>query len=71
MTLGANSCLNQCQVDTGADGNLLPRNVYKKLGGNMKELTRMVDKSVRLVVYNNTGIRQYGVCYIMVQFKRP
>ena len=49
MTLGAKSCLNQCRVDTGEDGNLLPVNVYKRLGGDMRELTRLVDKSLRLV----------------------
>ena len=46
MTLGAKSCLNQCKVETGSHGNLLPVNVYKRLGGNMRELTRLVDKSV-------------------------
>ena len=70
MTLGAKSCLNQCKVDTGADGNLLPINVYKRFGENMRELTTLVDKHVRLVAYNNTEIKQYGVCCIMVQFKR-
>ena len=60
--------LKQCKVDTGADGNLLPVNIYKRLGGSMRELTRMVDKSVRLLTYNNTEIKQHGVCYIMIQF---
>ena len=70
MTLGPISFFNQCKVDTGADRNLLPINVYKGIGGNMRELTRVVVKSVRLVMYNNTEIKQYDVCYITVQFKR-
>ena len=69
MKMGAKSCLNQSKVDTRADRNFLPVNVYKRLGGNMRELTRIVDKYARFVVYNNTEIKQYGVCYITVQFK--
>ena len=70
MTLGAKSGLNQCKVDTGTDGNLLPINVYIRLVGNFREFTRTVDKYIRLVAYNNTEIKQYVVCYIMVQFER-
>ena len=36
----------------------------------MREWTRTGDKYVRLVTYNNTEIKQYGVCYIMVQLQR-
>ena len=35
----------------------------------MHELTKSIDRSVRLVAYNNTDIKQYDVCHIMVQFK--
>ena len=69
MSLGTKSCLNQCKIDTGADGNLLPIIVYKCLGGNVGELAKSIDKFVRLVAYNKTEIKQYGVCHIMVQFK--
>ena len=69
MNLGNNSCLNKCKVDTGADGNLLPVGVYKCLGGNVNKLAKTIDRSVRLVVYNNTEIKQYDTCYITVQFK--
>ena len=30
MTLGAKSCLNQCKVGIGVDGNLLPTNACKR-----------------------------------------
>ena len=66
---GTKSCLNQCKVDTVVDGNLFPIGVYKHLGGNVCELAKSIDKSMRLIVYNKTKIRQYGVCHIMVQFK--
>ena len=67
MTLGAKSCLNQCEVDTGTDENLLPINVCKRLGGNMRELTKSVDKYVRLVTYKNREIKWCGVCCAMPQ----
>ena len=35
----------------------------------MRQLSTTVDKYVRLLAYNNTEIKQYGVCYIMVQFQ--
>ena len=63
-------CRIMCDLKMTLDGNLLPINGYKRLGGNMRESTRMVDRSVRLVTYNNAGIKQYGECYIMAQFRR-
>ena len=69
MNLCTKSCLNQCKVDTGADGNLLPIGIYKHLGGNADRLAYTIDRSVRLVVYNNMEIKQYGTSYITVQFK--
>ena len=35
----------------------------------MTELRETIDKSVRLVAYNVTEIRQYGACHIDLQFK--
>ena len=69
MNLGNNSYLNKCKVDTGVDGNLLPIGVYKHLGSNVNKLAKTIDRSVRLVAFNNTEIKQYGTCYITVQFK--
>ena len=69
MNLGTKSCLNQCKVDTGADDNLLPISVHKSLDGSLHELAKAIDKSMRLVTYNNTEIKQYGVYHITVQFK--
>ena len=69
MNLGNNSCLYTCEVDTGADGNMLPIGVYKHLGGNVGKLAKTIDRSVRLAADNNTDIKQYGTCYITVQFK--
>ena len=45
INLGTKTCLKQCKVDTGADGNLLPVSVYKCLGGNVHELDKSVDRS--------------------------
>ena len=69
MNLDNNSCLNKCKVDTGVDHNLLPIGVYKYLCGNVDKLAKTIDRSVRLVAYNNTEIKEYGTCYITVQFK--
>ena len=66
INLGTKSCLNQCKVDTGVDDNLLLISVYKCPGGNVFELAKSVGKPV---AYNNTKIKQCGVCHIMVQFK--
>ena len=66
---GTKSCLNPCMVDTGVDGNLLPIGVYKCLGGNVHKLAKSIDRYMRCVSYNNTEIKQYGVCHIMVQFQ--
>ena len=35
----------------------------------MTELRETIDKSGRLVIYNDTEIRQYGLCHIDLQFK--
>ena len=69
MNLGTKSCLNKCKVDTGADGNLLPIGVYKCLGGNVDKLAKTTNRFVRLFADNNMEIKQYGTCYITVQFK--
>ena len=69
MNLGTKSCLNKCTVDTGAGGNLLPTGVYKCLSDNVDKLAKTIDRSVRLVACNNMEIKQYGTCYITVQFK--
>ena len=58
-----------CKVDTGVDDNLLPICVYKHLGGNVDKLAKTIDRSVRLVSYNNIEIKQYGTCYITLKFK--
>ena len=53
MNLANNSSLNKCKVDTGVDSNLLPIGVYKYLRSNVNKLAKTVDRSVRLVAYNN------------------
>ena len=35
----------------------------------MTEFRETIDKSMRLVAYNDTEIRQYGMCHIDFQFK--
>ena len=59
MKLGTKSCLNKCK-DTGMNGNVLPIGVYKCHGGNVDKLAKTIDRSVRLVAYNNMEIKQYG-----------
>ena len=35
----------------------------------MEKLAKTIDRFIRLVAYNNMEIKQYGACYITVQFK--
>ena len=59
------------KVDTGADGNLMPITMFAELFPNisLKTLEKTVESSVNLYAYNNTPIRQFGVCSVQLSFR--
>ena len=76
INLSTKSCngnsMKTCfKVDTGADGNLLPLGVFFKHfpDANMTQLTKTIDPRTKLYAYNNTEIKQLGVCELLVEYK--
>ena len=76
INLSTKSCngnsMKTCfKVDTGADGNLLPlAEFYKHFPDvNMTQLAKTIDPHTKLYAYNNTEIKQLGVCELMVEYK--
>ena len=56
------------KLDTGACGNLLPFNIYKKIHPqvSIKGLHKTIDKRVCLETYNKSEIKQLGTCHLTV-----
>ena len=52
------------KLDTGACGNLLPFNIYKKIHPqvSVKDLCKTIVKRVCLEAYNKSEIKQLGTC---------
>ena len=59
------------KVNTGADGNLLPLGEFFKHfpNANMTQLAKTFDPHTKLYAFNNTEIKQLGVCELMVEYK--
>ena len=59
-----NSMKTCIKVDTGADGNLLPLGEFFKHfpEANLNDLAKTVHPHTKLYSYNNTEIKQLGVC---------
>ena len=59
------------KVDTGADGYLMPITMFAKLFPKitLKALKRTVESGVNHYTYNNTPIKQFGVCSVQLSFK--
>ena len=64
-----NSMKTHFKVDTGADGNLLPLGEFFKHfpEANLNNLAKMVAPHTKLYAYNNTEIKQLGVCELIVE----
>ena len=64
---GASSTV-RIKLDTGACGNLLPFNIYKKIHPqvSIKDLHKTIDKRVCLEAYNKSEIKQLGTCHLTV-----
>ena len=59
------------KVDTGAYGNLLPLGEFFKHfpNANMIQLAKTIDPHTKLYAYNNTEIKQLGVCELLVEYQ--
>ena len=59
------------KADTGVDGNLMPITMFTKLflKISLNMLEKIVEKGVNLYDYNNTPIKQFGVCSVRLSFK--
>ena len=66
-----NSMKTHFKVDTGADGNLLPLGEFFKHfpEANLNDLAKRVDPHTKLYAYNNTEVKQLGVCELLVEYK--
>ena len=64
---GASSTV-RIKLYTGACGNLLPLNIYKKIHpqASFKDLHETIDKRVCLEAYNKSEIKQLGMCHLTV-----
>ena len=71
QTPDGKTCSQTFKIDTGADGNLMPITMFTKLFPqvSLDTLSRMIEKGVTLFAYNNTPIKQYGTCSIILSFK--
>ena len=54
------------KLDTRATGNLLPVSVYHALfpDCNMKDLGKIIDKSVQLLIVTKSSIKQFGTVHL-------
>ena len=59
------------KVNTGANGNLMPITMFTKLFPkiSLDALGKTIETRVTLFAYNNTPIRQYGMCSVRLSFK--
>ena len=59
------------KIDTGADGNLILITVFMKLFPkiSLKTLQKTIESGMNLYAYNNTPIRQFGICSVWLNFK--
>ena len=65
-----NSLKTHFKVNTGADGNLLPRIFFKNFpNANMTQLAKTIDIGTKLYAYNNTEIKHLGVCELLVEYR--
>ena len=59
------------KIDTGANGNLMPIMMFTKLFPkiSLDTLGKTIKTGVTLFAYNNTPIRQFGMCSVHLSFK--
>ena len=66
-----NSMKTHFKVDTGADGNQLPLGEFFKHfpNANITQLAKTIYPHTKLYTYNNTEIKQLGICELLVEYK--
>ena len=59
------------QIDTGANGNLMPITMFMKFFPkiSLETLGRTIEQGVILFAYNNMQIKQFGICSMKILFK--
>ena len=59
------------KIDTGANGNLMPIKTFAVLFPkvSLDTLSKTINKGVTLFAYNNTPIKQFGMCSVRLSFK--
>ena len=59
------------KIDMGADRNLMPITMFTKLYPkvSLDTLSKTIEKGITLFAYNNTQIKQYGMCSEKIVFK--
>ena len=70
-TCNGSSLKTHFKVDTGANSNLLPSGYFFKHfpEANLNDLAKTIDSHTKLYAYNNTEIKQLGVCELLVEYK--
>ena len=65
-------CVNNrpmtCKIDTGAQCNVLPKNVYDDLGLN--KVTQIEKVKTKLVAYNGSELKVLGQVTVLAEYKR-
>ena len=58
-------------VDTGADGSLMPITMFATLFARVSfdALAKTIESEISLYTYNNTHIKQFGTCSVHLSFK--
>ena len=59
------------KIDTGADGNLMPIKMFAVLFPkvSLDTLSKTINKGVTLFTYNNTPIKQFGMCSVRLSLR--
>ena len=71
MSPNGNVTRQTFKVDTWGNGNLMPIAMFTKLFPkiSLDALGKTIETRVTLFAYNNTPIRQYGMCSVRLSFK--
>ena len=71
MCIGSNNMIIPYKKDTGSDGNIMPRYIFKKFfpGVTESQLMKIVKYHIKLKMYNKTMITHLGACVVIVAYK--
>ena len=71
MHTGNNKIAIPYKIDTGSDGNIMPRYIFKKWFQRVTEaeLRKTIKNHIKLKMYNKTVIAQLGMCMVIINYK--